>query len=94
MVNRKVASYIDEMNEESIALDCPRTGILNYFGLQQMIKEKTFSFRYALREGLSFLWRKLSGWLNRKWVELENRECRKPVYQDLLRAFSLQRTNE
>ena len=41
MVNRKVASYIDEMNEESIALDCPRTGILNYFGLQQVIKEKT-----------------------------------------------------
>ena len=40
-MNRKVASYIDEMNEESIALDFPRTGILNYFGLQQMIKEKT-----------------------------------------------------
>lgn len=55
-MNRKVASYIDEMNEESIALDCPRTGILNYFGLQQMIKEKKLKrFGYALREGLSFL---------------------------------------
>ena len=53
-MNRKVASYIDEMNEESIALDCPRTGILNYFGLQQMIKEKTLAFRVCIKRGLKF----------------------------------------